>query len=170
MKTNILIICFVATINIFSQDITFVENNSLQNKIKNVLLFIEKSPTININYTSDKIFIKTNGRNFSTFILETNINKKFSENRCVKINEKVTWIIDDINDVDDEFIDKEQLKKISDCSCVVKKEKSKEMLNSVFNFYQDMDGDLFLYSLVTFDRLLYLDIEFREYTNDEDDE
>ena len=169
MKKIILIIVFIVSLSAFSQDLSFVKNRSLLEKINNVTMFVEKSSTVRINYANDKIYIASDGNVSMTIAIFTNIGRIYKENRCVKINKNITWIIDDINNVDDKYIDKEKLKKISDCSCIVKKEKSKEMLNSVFNFYQDIDGDYFLNSLVTFDRLLYLDIEFREDLSDDDD-
>ena len=168
MKKIILIIVFIKYLSAFSQDLSFVKNRSLLEKINNVIMFIDKSPTIRDNYANDKIYIASDGNIAMTIVIITNVGRIDKENRCAKINKKITWIIDDINDIDDKYIDKEKLNKISDCSCIVKKEKSKEMLNSVFNFYQDIDGDYFLNSLVTFDRLLYLDIEFREDLSDDD--
>lgn len=169
MKKIVLIISILTSLSLFSQDLSFVKNRSLLNKINNITTFIKESPTIRDNYTNDEIYIYTDGNVAMTIVLYTNIGMINVKNRCVKINKNTTWIIDDINDINDKFIDKNQLKKVSDCSCIVKKKKSPEMLNSVFNYVLDVDGDYLLDSLVTFDRLLYLDIEYREDLDDKDD-
>lgn len=168
MKKIVLISILLFSSSLFSQDLSFVKNKSLLKKVNNIIKFINESSTIRTNYANDKIYIYSDGNVSMTVVIVTNVSRIYEENRCFKINERITWIIDDINDVDDKYIDKEKLNKLSDCSCVVKKEKSKEMLNSVFNFYQDIDGDYYLESLVTFDKRLYLEIEYREDLSDDD--
>ncbi len=169
MKKVVLIISILTSLSLFSQDLSFIKNRSLQQKINNVITFINESPTIRDNYTDNEIFITINGYKSMEVVLETNVNQINKQNRCVKLNERVILVIDFIDEIDDKILDKKRLDKVSDCSCVVKKEKVLEMLNAVFIYNLDEKSDYYyLYLPVTFDRLLYLDIEFREDLSDDD--
>ncbi len=151
----------------FAQDLSFIKNESLKEKILNLNTFIYSSPTINDNYFDENIYIVSDGYNSFSFALTTKIDKKRIEPnniKCYKLSEKVVWVISEIGKIEDKVIDKEMLNKLSNCDNLIpsnNKQKSiPEMINSSFSYEFNNYGDYVLNKLNTFDKLLFLSIEF----------
>lgn len=151
----------------FGQNLDFVKKESLKEKIKIFQKFVKKSPTIHDNYFGETIFLLSNGYNAFAFSLITKIGVApgtLDNTRCYKLNNNLVWVIDEIHKIDDSIIDKKRLDKISNCNDLLPSEKKQkripEMINATFSYEFNERGDYFLDRLNTFDKLLFLNLEF----------
>jgi len=160
---------------LMSQNLDFIKNESLKEKLENVVTYIEKSETIQTNYRSWRgynIYIVSDiyPKYSFEFRLETSINKDFITSKCIKINDYITWVFYDncpmegLCDLDETIFDISLLVDVGDCTnCIVSKRENKNiipMINTSITYRKTEDGDYLLNGLLACDSTLFLSIEF----------